>query len=77
MSERRDHATPSSSAPARVFRWGVRGVGLAMIVASLVPYWQALRSLDQRDYVSAMLAGFIGWFVSHAGIELVRPESAE
>ncbi|MDO9016849.1 MAG: hypothetical protein Q7V43_08070 [Myxococcales bacterium] len=62
---------------AIVFRWCVRGVGLALVVVALVPYWQALRALDQRDYVSALLAGFVGWFVSHAGLELVRPETAE
>ena len=65
------------SAVTIVFRWVVRVVGLALMVCALVPYWQALRSLDQRDYVSALLAGFVGWFVSHAGLELVRPESAE
>ena len=59
------------------FRWLVRVVGLALMVCALVPYWQALRALDQRDYVSALLAGFVGWFISHAGVELVRPESAE
>jgi hypothetical protein len=62
---------------AIVFRWCVRVVGLALVVGALVPYWQALRALDQRDYVSALLAGFVGWFVSHAGLELVRPETAE
>lgn len=65
------------SVMAIVFRWCVRGVGLALVVGALVPYWQALRALDQRDYVSALLAGFVGWFVSHAGLELVRPETAE
>lgn len=65
------------SVMAIVFRWCVRGVGLALVVVALVPYWQALRALDQRDYVSALLAGFVGWFVSHAGLELVRPETAE
>jgi hypothetical protein len=65
------------SAVTIAFRWCVRGVGLALVVCALVPYWQALRALDQRDYVSALLAGFVGWFVSHAGLELVRPESAE
>ena len=77
MSQGRSGEIGVPSTAARAFRWAVRFVGLAMIIAALVPYWQALRSLDQRDYVSAMLAGFSGWFVSHAGIELVRPESGE
>lgn len=47
------------------------------MACALVPYWQSLRALDQRDYVSALLAAFVGWFISHAGLELVRPESAE
>ncbi len=70
-------SAPKPSVVSTAFRWCVRGVGLALVVVALVPYWQALRALDQRDYVSALLAGFVGWFISHAGIELVRPESAE
>ncbi len=54
-----------------------RLVGLALVLASMYPYWECLRTLDRRDYVSAMLAGFIGWILTQAGIELVRPESAE
>ena len=49
----------------------------ALLLASLYPYWECLRTLDRRDYVSAMLAGFVGWFLTQAGIELVRPETAE
>jgi len=56
-----------------VSRW----LGLALIVVSLYPYWECLRTLDRRDYVSAMLAAFVGWFLTQAGIELVRPETAE
>ncbi len=48
-----------------------------MLLASLVPFWEALRALDHGDTVSSLLAGFVGWFVCQAGIELVRPESAE
>ena len=65
------------SAVTIAFRWSVRVVGLGLMVCALVPYWQALRALDHRDYVSALLAGFVGWFISHAGVELVRPESTE
>lgn len=54
-----------------------RALGLVLLVASLYPYWECLRTLDRRDYVSAMLAGFVGWFLTQAGVELVRPETAE
>jgi len=54
-----------------------RLLGLALVLGSLYPYWECLRTLDRRDYVSAMLAGFVGWFLTQAGIELVRPETAE
>ena len=54
-----------------------RALGLLLLLASLYPYWECLRTLDRRDYVSAMLAGFVGWFLTQAGIELVRPETAE
>ncbi len=68
-------AVPPPSAPGT--RWLVRVVGLGLLVGALVPFWQSLQALDHRDYVSSLLAGFVGWFVAQAGIELVRPESAE
>lgn len=55
----------------------LRLLGLALLVVALYPYWECLRTLDRRDYVSAMLSGFVGWFLTQAGIELVRPETAE
>lgn len=72
----------SPSPPPPVARRAVlatasRALGLALVIASLYPYWECLRTLDRRDYVSAMLAGFVGWFLTQAGIELVRPETAE
>jgi hypothetical protein len=67
--------TPTSSRSVTLVL--ARVVGLCLILASLAPYWECLRTLDRRDYVSAMLAGFVGWFLTQAGIELVRPETAE
>lgn len=54
-----------------------RLVGLALLVAAMVPFHAALRALDQREFVSALLATWVGWFITQAGVELVRPESAE
>ncbi len=71
------HVQPPQPPPRRVGLAATRGLGIALILASLYPYWECLRTLDRRDYVSAMLAGFIGWFITQAGIELVRPETAE
>ena len=59
------------------FRYLLRFVGLGLVVLAAVPFWESLRALDRRDYVSSLLAGFVGWFIVQAGIELVRPESAE
>jgi hypothetical protein len=71
------HAPPPQRPPRRLTLAVSRVLGIALLVASLYPYWECLRTLDRRDYVSAMLAGFIGWFLTQAGVELVRPETAE
>lgn len=54
-----------------------RLLGMLLLAAALWPCWESLRALDRRDYVSALLAAFVGWFMAQAGVELVRPESAE
>jgi hypothetical protein len=68
---------PPSVARRAVLVTATRALGLLLLLGSLYPYWECLRTLDRRDYVSAMLAGFVGWFLTQAGIELVRPETAE
>ncbi len=68
---------PPPPAPRRALLTVSRVAGLLLVLASMYPYWECLRTLDRRDYVSAMLAGFVGWFLTQAGVELVRPESAE
>jgi hypothetical protein len=54
-----------------------RLVGLLLMAGALAPFWEALRALDRREFVSSFLAAAVGWFVLQAGVELVRPESAE
>lgn len=69
---------PQAPPPPRRLSLAVaRALGIALMLAALYPYWECLRTLDRRDYVSAMLAGFVGWILTQAGIDLVRPESAE
>lgn len=69
---------PEPMPPRRpLFALALRLLGVGLLLLSLYPYWECLRTLDRRDYVSAMLAGFVGWFLTQAGIELVRPEAAE
>ncbi len=68
---------PPPRPPRRLTLAAARALGIALLLASLYPYWECLRTLDRRDYVSAMLAGFVGWFLTQAGVELVRPETAE
>ena len=54
-----------------------RLLGLLLMAGALAPFWEALRALDRRAVVSSFLAVAVGWFVLQAGVELVRPESAE
>jgi formate-dependent nitrite reductase membrane component NrfD len=62
---------------ARPLRWLIRIAGFLLVLVSLYPYWEALRALDRREYVAAALAALIGWLVTQAGVEFLRPESAE
>ena len=55
----------------------MRVFGAALILGAMAPFWEALRSLDRREFVSSFLSVAVGWFVLQAGVELVRPESAE
>jgi hypothetical protein len=68
---------PPPAPPRPALLVAARALGIVLLLAALYPYWECLRTLDKRDYVSAMLAGFVGWFLTQAGIELVRPETAE
>jgi hypothetical protein len=68
---------PPSSTMQRLSRVILRGLGAAMLVGGLYPFWEGLRALDRREFVSAILAVCIGWFVTQAGVELVRPDTAE
>jgi hypothetical protein len=62
---------------ASTFRWMLRVTGFVLVAGSLYPYWRALVSLDRREYVAAALSAAVGWLVTKAGVEFVRPESAE
>jgi hypothetical protein len=61
----------------RWVRTALRVFGAALILGAMAPFWEALRSLDRREFVSSFLSVAVGWFVLQAGVELVRPESAE
>lgn len=54
-----------------------RMFGLALMLGAMAPFWEALHALDRREFVSSFLSAAVGWFVLQAGVELVRPESAE
>jgi formate-dependent nitrite reductase membrane component NrfD len=58
-------------------RWLIRIAGFLLVLAALYPFWEALRALDRREYVAAALATLVGWLVTQAGVEFLRPESAE
>lgn len=58
-------------------RWLIRLAGFVLVFAALYPYWQALQALDRREYVSALLATLVGWLVTQAGLEFLRPDGAE
>ncbi len=68
---------PPTPSGLRMQRPIVRTVGLMLLVGSAWPFWEALRQLDRREFVAAAIAVLVGWLVTQAGIELVRPESAE
>ncbi|MBL8604059.1 MAG: hypothetical protein JNK72_19180 [Myxococcales bacterium] len=61
----------------RALRVLTRVGGAGLVLAALYPFYMALRALDRREFVSALLAVCIGWFVSQAGVELLRPDTAE
>jgi len=61
----------------RFSRAMLRSLGGVLLLAGLYPFWEALRALDRREYVSAILAVCIGWFLLQAGVELLRPDTAE
>jgi len=64
----------------RLPRWlrsVIRLFGALLMLGAMEPFWEALRALDRREFVSSFLAAAVGWFVLQAGVELVRPESAE
>lgn len=59
------------------FRWLIRIAGFALVFGALYPFWHSLVALDRREYVSAGLSAIVGWLVTQAGVEFLRPESAE
>ena len=62
---------------ARSLRWLLRVGGFALVAGAAYPFLTALRMLDHRDYVGALLATLVGWLITQAGVEFLRPESAE
>lgn len=61
----------------RNMRWLIRIAGLVIVLAALYPFWHALVALDRREYVSAGLSAMVGWLITQAGVEFLRPDSAE
>jgi len=61
-------------------RWSdgfVRATGFALVAISLVVFFRALAAVDRREFVAAILGTIVGWLTLGAGVEFVRPESAE
>jgi hypothetical protein len=58
-------------------RWLIRVTGFFLVLGSLYPFWRALTALDRHDWVSAILATIVGWLTAQAGVDFLRPESAE
>ena len=61
----------------RAMRWVIRVAGFVLVVLSLYPFFRALQLLDRREYVAAALATVVGALTTRAGVEFLRPESAE
>ena len=58
-------------------RWLIRVAGFALVAGAMYPFWTALQALDRREYVHAALSILVGWLITQAGVEFLRPESAE
>lgn len=55
----------------------MRATGFALVAVSLVVFYRALAAVDRREFVAAILGAIVGWLTLSAGVEFVRPESAE
>jgi hypothetical protein len=55
----------------------IRMSGFVLVLGAVYPFWEALRALSHREYVAAGIASAVGWFLTQAGVEFLRPESAE
>lgn len=55
----------------------IRATGFFLVAIALVAFYRALASVDRREFVAAALAAIVGWLTLSAGVEFVRPESAE
>ncbi len=61
-------------------RWSdglVRATGFALVAIALVVFFRALAAVDRREFVAATLGCIVGWLTLGAGVEFIRPESAE
>lgn len=61
-------------------RWSdglVRATGFVLVAVSLVVFYRALSAVDRREFVAALLGSIVGWLTLGAGVEFIRPESAE
>jgi hypothetical protein len=61
-------------------RWSdglVRATGFVLVAVSLVVFYRSLAAVDRREFVAALLGSIVGWLTLSAGVEFIRPESAE
>jgi uncharacterized membrane protein len=61
-------------------RWSdglVRALGFVLVAVSLAMFYRALVAVDRREFVACSLAAVVGWLTLGAGVEFIRPESAE
>jgi uncharacterized membrane protein len=61
-------------------RWSdglVRALGFVLVAVALAMFHRALAAVDRREFIAAILAAIVGWLTLGAGVEFVRPESAE
>jgi hypothetical protein len=61
-------------------RWSdglVRALGFALVAVALAMFHKSLAAVDRREFIAAMLAAIVGWLTLGAGVDFIRPESAE
>ncbi len=55
----------------------IRFLGFALIAIALGIFFRALMSVDRREFLGGFLAIVVGWLCLSAGVEFLRPDTAE